>query len=291
VQARRVRRRRLIGVASMLSGRVHDDQARGFLQRWRTYASGRGAFQRRYDGMSAANRSALARGMFGKWGRYHARRQAQRWIHDAVQPVEAKVDIGLRTTSNTNDTIQRLIENMQRLEQQVEDIHATKVSHHQLRTGAFRGPAAAVGGAGRLKGGADQYEDTPRAEQLEAAAARDLRDDVNPYGASAHLTELVAQRQPSASPAAVAPPAVPQYRAPSSTASLREYQSREPERAPLAVAAGSLRSYGQQQQRAPPASVAMAAALAAAGVDAVGEPPAAGPRRSTTFNTPRPAEY
>ena len=55
-----------------------------------------------------------------------------------MRMLEEKVDIGLRTTANTNDTIQKLIEQFQLLEERTEELRLAKVSHHQLVDGAFR---------------------------------------------------------------------------------------------------------------------------------------------------------
>jgi hypothetical protein len=107
--------------ASGLALRIHRDHAHRTFFVWLIAARKHANRRERFVEMARRNSCLVARKFFGKWDRW----RWQRWVYGQIAaqigPLERKVDIGLRTAANTNETIHKLIENFQYLESKLQE--------------------------------------------------------------------------------------------------------------------------------------------------------------------------
>lgn len=131
-------------VAIGLTRRITGDRGRQIFLKWKSFAREQRNHRKKAGHLAVLANKALLKKYFSHWQKLQLHKWVGRQIHVAVAEVDAKVDIGLRTTSNMNETIQKMIEHYHQLSQTTSELSRSKVSHHQLRPTAFRETAEQV---------------------------------------------------------------------------------------------------------------------------------------------------
>ena len=139
----RIHRRRQRRLITTVQRQVFQMLSRGTFGKWQKFAKQRVAKKVTLIGMARRNvLQRYVRHYFSAWQRFRweqwVLRNISRHVHAQADVVESKINIGLRTAANTNETVRILIERMQAIDDRVLDLDRRKVALHQLRPSAFR---------------------------------------------------------------------------------------------------------------------------------------------------------
>ena len=111
---------------------------RSILHRWLRIHRNRYEFKKKLVDMRTKNMACVMKDYFRRWQKLQTMQWVANQVEDHLAGLNNKVEIGLRTSANTNETIQKLIEYCGQLEKRLVDLARTKVSHHELRPAAYR---------------------------------------------------------------------------------------------------------------------------------------------------------
>lgn len=132
---RRVRNLRLV---ALLSHNVERLRMRRSYTKWRLVHETHNKVRRELVAMRRRSAVIILRSFYNKWHLIVLRRWMLSEVRREVHQLGLKLEIALRTASNTSETITRIMEHQHELEGKVLEIVRTKVSLHQLRPAAFK---------------------------------------------------------------------------------------------------------------------------------------------------------